>query len=305
MMNTNNEWNASLQGNYLWSNVNFGEAVTETMTPLTWSVIQFTLEDWRFLPGYPTVGNIGGMPYLNISIFATLFQAMGRSQENLLEYMEGTLYMQLPVGMQIPLIKLSFREKFAGMIAAAQVQIKQRRGIRLLPTYLLETPSWFQVMQARLEAQVQPSDLILLWEQEITPHIKKGVWCVLGSATHSSDYALNLRRDLTRLVGPDDANILIANLSGPNDLLDSLGLVAGMSKLARGEITQEDYLLKYGHRGPHEFELSCPPPAENAFWLEGELENLRQHPVDIDGLLAKQTVDYQTAWERLESDSPP
>ena len=64
-MNTNYEWNASLAGDYLWSNVNFGEAVTETMTPLTWSVIQFTLKDWVFLPGYPTVGNIGGKPYLN------------------------------------------------------------------------------------------------------------------------------------------------------------------------------------------------------------------------------------------------
>jgi len=92
MSNANNEWNASLSGDYLWSNVNFGEAVTAVMTPLTWSVIQFTLDDWVFLPGLPTVGNIGGYPYLNISIFATLFNAMGRSRDNLLEYMESTLY---------------------------------------------------------------------------------------------------------------------------------------------------------------------------------------------------------------------
>ena len=51
-MSTDNEWNASLNGDFLWSNANFGEAVTETMTPLTWSVIQFTLADWQFLPGY-------------------------------------------------------------------------------------------------------------------------------------------------------------------------------------------------------------------------------------------------------------
>ena len=37
------EWNAAVDGNYLWSSVNFGEAVTEAMTPLTWSVIRFTL----------------------------------------------------------------------------------------------------------------------------------------------------------------------------------------------------------------------------------------------------------------------
>ena len=102
MINTNGynpktgEWNSTLTGNYLWSNVNFGEAVTETMTPLTWSVIQFTLDDWMFLPGFPTVGNIGGYPYLNISIFASLFRVMGRDQDALLDYMEATLYMRVP-----------------------------------------------------------------------------------------------------------------------------------------------------------------------------------------------------------------
>ena len=43
-------WNDSLQGGYLWSNVNFGEAITSTMTPLTWSVLQFTLKDWQYIP---------------------------------------------------------------------------------------------------------------------------------------------------------------------------------------------------------------------------------------------------------------
>ena len=37
-----NLWNDSLSVDYLWSTVNFGEAVTEVMTPLTWSVLQFT-----------------------------------------------------------------------------------------------------------------------------------------------------------------------------------------------------------------------------------------------------------------------
>ena len=57
----------------------------------------------------------------------------------------------------------------------------------------------------------------------------------MGTATHSADYALKLRRDLTELVGADDANILIANLSEREDLLASLGLIAGLSKLAHGE----------------------------------------------------------------------
>ena len=67
--NHTEQWNDSLSGDYLWNNTNFGEAITETMTPMTWSVLQFTLDDWVFLPGFSTVGNIGGSPYINISIF--------------------------------------------------------------------------------------------------------------------------------------------------------------------------------------------------------------------------------------------
>ena len=77
-------------------------------------------------------------------------------------------------------------------------------------------------------------------------------------------------------MGAVDANILIANLSGPEELLASLGLIAGLSKLARGEITLEAYLQQYGHRGPHEFELSVPPPAENSDWLEKHLKHMLQ-----------------------------
>ena len=76
-------WNDSLQGNYLWSNVNFGEAITRAMTPLTWSVLQFTLEDWQYIPGVPTLGNIGGYPYLNISVFYSLLRAMGKNRQDL------------------------------------------------------------------------------------------------------------------------------------------------------------------------------------------------------------------------------
>jgi pyruvate,water dikinase len=297
-------YNDSLAGDYLWSSVNFGEAVTETMTPLTWSVIRFTLKDWQFLPGYPTVGNIGGTPYLNISIFATLFKALRRSREDLLKYMEGTLYMELPDEMEIPLIPLSVGQLIGGMLNSARVQNRQRKGLRQLSAYLAETPGWFQTMQTRLKETSSKAALLELWEQEISHHILQGVWCVLGSVTHSSDYAQNLRRDLNQLVGPDDANILIANLSNREDLLASLGLVAGLAKLAGGEISREAYLEKFGHRGPHEFELVVPPPAEDPGWLDEQLMYFRDHPVDIQAMLDDQRANFQAAWERLQHQHP-
>ena len=119
------EWNATLGGDYLWSNVNFGEAVTEAMTPLAWSVIRFTLDDWIFVPGVPTVGNIGGRPYLNISVFATVLNALGRGRDDLLRTMEATLYVKLPEEMEIPLIPLSGSARLASLANGLRVQAKQ------------------------------------------------------------------------------------------------------------------------------------------------------------------------------------
>ena len=70
------EWNDSATGDYLWSNVNFGEAIPQVMTPLSWAVQQHIFGSWKFLPGYQASGNIGGRPYLNISIFASVLRAL-------------------------------------------------------------------------------------------------------------------------------------------------------------------------------------------------------------------------------------
>ncbi len=295
-------WNATLDNDYLWSNVNFGEAVAETMTPLTWSVIQFTLDDWSFVPGIPTVGNIAGRPYVNISVLATVLGALGRGRDDLLREMEATLYMKLPDEMEIPLIPLSTRARFASVANAVRVRIKQRRGMQDLGGYLAASPAWFERTMERVHA-FSGADLYALWRDEISPHVKRGRWCVLGMATGSADYTMALRRELVDLAGPDDANILIANV-GAGDGLASLGPMAGIVKVARGDMSREAYLNAYGHRGPHEFELSIPRPAEDPGWLDQELAGLQTSPVDIDALLAKQREGFDAAWSRFRTRFP-
>ena len=102
------ESNDSMTGDYLWSNVNFGEAVPQPMTPLSWSVQQLIYGPWKILPGYESSGNIGGRPYLNISIFASVLRALGKNRRETLKFLEGTLYMRIPEDMEIPIIPLSF-----------------------------------------------------------------------------------------------------------------------------------------------------------------------------------------------------
>ena len=299
---TTGEWNATLTSDYLWSNVNFGEAITEAMTPLAWSVLQFTLDDWVFVPGIPSVGNIGGRPYLNISAFATVFHAMGRGRADLMRATEATLYMRLPDEMEIPLIPLSVGGRLASVANGLRVQAKQRAGVQKVSAYLAANPSWFERTRARVQA-CDRDGLRDLWQDEISPHVKRGVWCVLGIATHSANYSMGLRRELTELVGPDDANILIANVGGGGGLA-SLGPMVGLASVARREMSHEAYLQAYGHRGPNEFELSVPRPVEDLGWLDRELAVFCASPVDIEALLAGQREAFDAAWARFRSRFP-
>ena len=297
-------WNDSLNGDYLWTNTNFGEAVTEVMTPLAWSILRFTLNDWEYLPGMSTTGNIGGYPYLNISIFASIFKALRRSRKDLLDTMEGTLYMHLPDEVEIPLIQLTSRQVLSSLPGLMRIQLKQKQGIRQLPAYLETNPQWFQQMRQRIRNTASKAALLSLWHDEIKAHIKRGVWIVLGTATYSSDYTIPLRRELESLVGPEDASILIANVSGSEGLLPSLGPLVGLSRVASGEMGKDAYVQAYGHRGPHEFEISVPRPAEDPHWLDSQIARFHDQPVDIGELISRQREAYHAAWQRLSSRHP-
>ncbi len=298
--------NDSLNGDNLWSNVNFGEAVTAPMTPLAWSVLEYSLEDWVFIPGFSTTGNICGRPYVNISIFASLFRALGRSRKELLDSLEATLYMRLPDSMEIPVIPLSAGVMPSIVAHLTKIQLKQRRGVQRMHAYLLENPAWFSKTKARLQQIDNMQELTQFWRSQIGPHIKAGAWTVLGSATYSADFTIRLRRKLAKLVDLKYANLLIANLTADLDcdgaaLLPSLGPIVGLSRLANQDITREDYLLQYGHRGPHEFEISIPRPVEYPQWLDRELAELLAHPVDVQNMLAQQKDKFDAAWERFQT----
>jgi pyruvate,water dikinase len=298
------EWNESLIGDFVWSNVNFGEAVTEVMTPLSWTVLKMVFGEYVILPGYDSVGNIGGRPYLNISLFASLFHAIGRSQQDLLDSLGGTLYMKLPEGMNIPLIPLSKRYLLSALPKIMQTRIKERKGAKELPAYLESNPAWFRKMHKWIQGIETKAELSALWWREIRPHVTASLWNVMGSVYSSTRFTMKLRRELNELVGPDDANVLISNLSDGSGLLASLGPVVGIAKVARGEMEREVYLEEYGHRGANEFELSVPRPSENPNWVEEQLAQYNKSPVDIEALLAEQRLAFDAAWERFRVKYP-
>ena len=76
------QWNDSLDGDYLWSNGNLGEAFPDVMTPATWSFVELLMSRMTFppsLPGYRGYGRIGGRFYANVSMSISLEALAGIS----------------------------------------------------------------------------------------------------------------------------------------------------------------------------------------------------------------------------------
>ncbi len=73
------EWNDSLKGEYLWTAGNFGEAIPDVMTLITWSFVQLFIDEAMSasaMPGFDMVGNIGGRFYMNLTPVYALAKAL-------------------------------------------------------------------------------------------------------------------------------------------------------------------------------------------------------------------------------------
>src|SRR4029450_2715231 len=109
------------------------------------------------------------------------------------------------------------------------------------------------------------------WTAVISPAFNRGSW-MLSAATRSSGASfITTRKRLQRLLGDAGANALTAGLGGQAGQLASLGLLDGLEQLAAGEIDRDTFNWRYGHRGPHEFEISLPRPGEAPHWIHEQL----------------------------------
>ena len=127
-----------------------------------------------------------------------------------------------------------------------------------------------------------------------------------GSGSSGSALALlAVPGKLAALIGEADAAVVLSGqLAGGGAPLASLGPVAGLAQVARGEIGRATFARLHGHRGAHEIEVSAPRPAEDAAWIDDQLACLRDATHGPGDLLARQEAARQAAWERLAQQRP-
>jgi rifampicin phosphotransferase len=300
-------WNDTRLGDYLWTNTNLGEAIPDVMTPCTWSLVQLFMSramPTLSLPDFRGYGNIGGRFYLNLSLSAAMSALVGISESRFRSLTENT-FGRLPAGVAIPPVPLSRVQVLRSLVPTAVRFMASVPGtLRRLPAFVAGNPCHCAELVDRIRATTDPAALVRLWDHELRPLVVMAS-DVLAAAGRSDPVALlTVQKRLRKLVGDADAAALTSAITVDGEMLASLGPVVGLALLERGDIDEATYAERYGHRGPHEFEVSLPRPAEQPGWVEQQLGALREAGADPLELLQKQEAAHRAAWERLVAAHP-
>jgi phosphohistidine swiveling domain-containing protein len=298
------EWNDSLTGDYFWSSSNTQEAAPDVMTPYTWSVVRNGFAQMTMLPGYLPIGNICSRIYNNGSAAATAFKILG--QKNSFDASSKELYGVDPNDIdewQVSLLPTNFLDKILVLRNMLRIMYNVRKGINGTKRFINTNPIWCEKQHQRL-TNFDQRELIRWFDEVFMPYMITCFWAMVSPAITQSNVISKLRTDLHQIVSPVDTVTLLSNVSSKDEILASLGIVAGLDRLRRSQISREEYISNYGHRGPHEVELSIPRPAEDPEWIEEQLDSLEHAPVDVDTLLQGQRIRYQNALENLRKSAP-
>lgn len=299
------EWNDSLTGNFLWSGANLGENAPHVLTPFSCSLRKgleyegVDLSDGSSIgmDGYPMAGIIGGRGYVNLSLQVSASRPFfgGDTRKALQQAM--AFWGDIPEDVDIPLVPISSWTWWSKVLPSLiRFRIKMAGFRKRIPQFIAENPHWCAAMRERIGQIGNPAELAALWRDEIGPYSLYAFYLANAGAT---DLPNRLENELRELVGANDANALLSNLSGLSSPLESLGPVIGLGKVARGEMSRDAYLEAYGHRGVNEIEYAWPRPLEDPTWLDQQLIEFAKAPVEIEALIAKQHTAYSAAWERF------
>ncbi len=290
------EWNDSLDGDYLWSNGNVGEAIPEVMTPVTWSLVK-VLSSAAIGP-HRISGNIGGRFYLNISTYTAIGAVVGKAGQ-MLKSGEET-FGRIPAGVTVPPLPMSRPAIIGAVLKGASGPIKQQFRYRTrLPALVRDNPGRCAAAHKAIAACSTPAALLELWRDDLDQLLRFVCPILDAGARMIAGGPAAFRRELVTLVGEEDAATLLTGFHDGAGLA-SLGPLVGLAQLRSGQLDRDTFAQIWGHRGADEFEVYAPRPAEDPEWISRQLETL----ADPEAMLARQAAMRAEAWGRLVGRHP-
>ncbi len=306
------EWNDSLLGDYLWTNTNFGEALPDVMTPITWSMMQVYFRANRLdieTAHMPMAGNIGGRAYMNLSMVASLFLGLGFSDERIRALTADT-FGRIPEDMEIPIVPFTRWEALRKFVPFAFRRARLIGGLKKeVPGFIAQTPQKAERLAQKISAAQTPQALLTLWETALAPVLEHTMLMLAAGTSDYKSMSRKLRGQLTKMVGDADTNALLSGITLDDHLasdahIASLGPLIGLTQVARGTLSRAAYLRQCGHRGASELELSLPTFAEDAALFERQIAEVARNETDAAQLLVNKRRQHAEAWVRFTEKYP-
>jgi len=294
------ECNSSFSGDYLWMG---NEVFPNVMTLSTYSIFRH-FQDYTIL-GVRGTGNIGGRFYMNLSLAYSLMRAYGQSREAMVKYIELTTGFNLE-NVTLPEIPGSRWALIKSMLPVQrQLLPVQSKLMKRFDEIISASPSRCHELRHRMKNIDNKATLAELWHAEVYPSFFD---LLMIQDKANEDYFFPYRAVRKMLVGltgdEKEADALLVNLVGGSGQLTSLGPLLGLAKVARGEMSREEYALLAGHRCQGEDELMEPRPYEDPDWLDKRLAEYRENSVDYEDRLAQKAEDFERVWSDFAQKYP-
>ena len=296
-------FNDSLQHDYLWTSAGMGENLPGIMKPSTWSIWKiffYDILEWE-IEGIPTVGNIAGRPYFNTSLAVSVASKI-YGKKRALKLLEPA-FGKMPDA-TFPPVNLGFRDILGIIPGEFGWQRTVKKLTKEIPEFIKTNSEKCDALIKEIKGAESLGQLHVLWRDKVKPLFIHNALMLKTINEHYQGPWISLAGDLKKLVGKEEADLLMSTFGNTSEELASLGVIIGVSKIARDELSREEYFEDYGHRFPNEWHLHSPRPYENPSWLDDQVEKFKENPFNLGEIAEKQGKKFDEAWKHFQAAYP-
>jgi pyruvate,water dikinase len=203
-----------------------------------------------------------------------------------------------------PPIKISWGDVLKVIPKEIAWQRKVKQFTKEIPEFIKTNPEKCQTLIEETKNADTLAQLHQLWRDEIKPLFIQSSYMLKTINEHYQMPWINLAGELKKLVGKQEADLLMSTVGNTSEALESLGLMIGVAKVARGESSREEYLEINGHRFPEEWHLHPPRPYEDPTWLDEQIQIYNTNPFDLKEITENQRIKFEDAWEHFQKKYP-
>lgn len=279
--------NDSLGGEYLFSKTNVGEIFMQPISPATHSVLCSVFE----MLGIPLIANVYGQAYCNVSALCSILMSFGVGKEKAYR-MISDIAGKVPSGVTIPIYpydRAVLLRKMRTLLFTRPKKADFGVANKDFPNHISEIADrlidQIHVIQDKAVLYSFWTDVCDAFMTRVMSSIIKGL---------SVKPLMETRNKICAVAGENLANELCSNCS-KDGILESMKPLLMAEKILEGEMTESEYVKKYGHRHANEMELACPYPYENPDYVRQLIDNYLRGGIKPSEMKAAQEKRYENA----------